>query len=99
MFPTMTIREHLSLALTIRKIARKTIDRRVDELSDLLGIRPLLGRKPKGLSGGEAQRVALGRALSASPGIRCLDEPLSALDDHTRKEVFDLLKLVKNRRE
>jgi ABC-type sulfate/molybdate transport systems ATPase subunit len=55
----------------------------------------LLQRKPHGLSGGEAQRVALGRALAAKPGILCLDEPLSALDDETRNEMYTLLKSVK----
>lgn len=95
LFSTMTIREHLAFALTLRKVKKATIDSRVDELSELLGIRELLDRKPAGLSGGERQRVALGRALSASPGILCLDEPLSALDDETREEMFSLLRLVK----
>lgn len=95
LFPTMTIREHLAFALTIRKADGKTIARRVDELAELLGLGDLLDRKPAGLSGGESQRVALGRALSASPDILCLDEPLSALDDETREEMFGLLKRVK----
>lgn len=95
LFPSMTIREHLAFALMLRKTQKSTINARVDELSDLLGIRDLLDRTPKGLSGGEQQRVALGRALSASPGILCLDEPLSALDDETREEMFSLLRLVK----
>ena len=95
LFSTMTIREHLAFALVIRKATSKTIAHRVDELADLLGLGELLDRKPVGLSGGESQRVALGRALSASPEILCLDEPLSALDDETRKEMFELLKRVK----
>jgi len=95
LFPTMTVHDHLAFALMLRKADKAAITARVDELSDLLGIRDLLDRKPAGLSGGEQQRVALGRALSASPGILCLDEPLSALDDETREEMFSLLKLVK----
>ena len=95
LFSTMSIREHLALALTIRKADSKTIKNRVDELAELLGLGHLLDRKPGGLSGGESQRVALGRALSASPDILCLDEPLSALDDETREEMFTLLKRVK----
>jgi ABC-type molybdate transport system ATPase subunit len=51
----------------------------------------MLDRKPHGLSGVEAQRVALGRALSVRPGILCLDEPLNALDDETRQEMYGLL--------
>jgi len=58
-------------------------------------LRSLLGRRPPGLSGGEAQRVALGRALSFRPDILCLDEPLSALDDETRAEMGDLLRKVR----
>ena len=64
---------------------------RVAELSRLLGLEHLLERRPHGLSGGEAQRVALGRALSVRPGILCLDEPLNALDDETRREMYQLL--------
>jgi molybdate/tungstate transport system ATP-binding protein len=54
----------------------------------------LLGRKPAGLSGGEAQRVALGRALAFRPSILCLDEPLSALDEATKEEMYTLLRSV-----
>ncbi len=91
LFQTMTVRDHLAFALTIRKAPRDLIENRVAELSRLLGIEHLLERKPLGLSGGEAQRVALGRALSARPAFLCLDEPLSALDDQTRQEMCELL--------
>ncbi len=91
LFQTMTVREHLAFALVIRKAARDAIRERVAELSRMLGIEHLLARKPYGLSGGEAQRVALGRALSVRPGILCLDEPLTALDDETRREMYTLL--------
>jgi len=95
LFPTMTVREHLAFALVIRKVEKQAIDRRVGELSELLGIGDLLDRKPAGLSGGESQRVALGRALSAAPGILCLDEPLSALDHETRQDMCGLLRRIK----
>jgi len=94
LFQTMTVREHLAFALVIRKSNREIISQRVAELSRLLGIEPLLERRPQGLSGGEAQRVALGRALSAEPGILCLDEPLSALDDETKQGMYELLEKV-----
>jgi molybdate/tungstate transport system ATP-binding protein len=94
LFSTMTVGEHLAFALVIRKRPRDQIAARVEELADLLGISPLLGRYPKGLSGGEAQRVALGRALSAGPSVLCLDEPLSALDEETRRQMCGLLKRV-----
>jgi ABC-type sugar transport system ATPase subunit len=94
LFRTMTVRDHLAFALHIRKRSRKEIAQRVDELAEVLALRHLLDRKPAGLSGGEAQRVALGRALAANPRILCLDEPLAALDHDTRVEVRGLLKRI-----
>ena len=95
LFQTMTVREHLAFALTIQKASGQVIQQSVAVLSRLLGIEHLLNRRPPGLSGGEAQRVALGRALAARPGVLCLDEPLSALDDETRQEMYELLKQVR----
>ncbi len=97
LFSTMTVRGHLSFSLEIRKLPRPQIDARVVEISELLGIAKLLDRRPAGLSGGESQRVALGRALSFHPGILLLDEPLSALDDQTREEMYALLKSIRER--
>jgi ABC-type sugar transport system ATPase subunit len=92
LFPTMTIRQHLAFALMIRRVASNVIDQRVEELSGWLGIRHLLDRRPAGLSGGEAQRVALGRALSFNPGYLLMDEPLSSLDESTRGSLVELLR-------
>jgi ABC-type sugar transport system ATPase subunit len=97
LFPTMTVRDHLAFALTIRRAANSLIEERVGLLSDMLGIGHLLARKPQGLSGGERQRVVLGRALSFQPKILCLDEPLSALDDDTRDEMYELLKSIQEK--
>jgi ABC-type sugar transport system ATPase subunit len=94
LFPTLTVREHLAFALVVRDWPGDAITRRIDELAGLLGIGGLLGRYPQGLSGGEAQRVALGRALSFRPRVLLLDEPLSALDEDTRGDVIDLLRSV-----
>ena len=95
LFSTLTVRGHLSFALVIRRWKRHDIDARVDELAELLGIRHLLARRPAGLSGGEAQRVALGRALAMRPRVLVFDEPLSALDDDTRTEMYDLIDAVR----
>ena len=91
LFSHMTVAEHLAFALTIRGWGYDSMKKRVQELAGLLGISHLLTRYPSGLSGGEAQRVALGRALSFHPQILCLDEPLSALDDDTREQMYELL--------
>jgi len=94
LFTTMTVWQHLAFPLTVRRWSRKDIDQRVEELAGMLGLSSLLTRKPHGLSGGERQRTALGRALSYRPGILCLDEPLSALDEETHEETCELLQTV-----
>jgi ABC-type sugar transport system ATPase subunit len=96
LFSRLTVREHLAFALIVRRWSREAIDARVAELAELLGIGPLLDRRPKGLSGGEAQRVALGRALAMRPGVLLLDEPLSALDEDTRQGLYELLRSLRS---
>lgn len=97
LFPTLTVREHLEFALRLRRASAALLRERVEEMSALLGIGKLLDRKPQGLSGGEAQRVALGRALSFHPPVLLLDEPLSALDEETRGGMYELLKRVRSK--
>ena len=57
-----------------------------------LGITSLLNRLPRGLSGGEAKRVAIGRAIAAKPSLLCLDESFTGLDDETLTEVMEVVK-------
>jgi ABC-type sugar transport system ATPase subunit len=95
LFPTLSVAQHLQFALRLRKYAASQIARRTSELADVLGITHLLDRSIEGLSGGESQRVALGRALSFDPPVLLLDEPLSALDESTRHEMQSLLLKVK----
>lgn len=97
LFQHLTVREHLAFALVLRRWDRDRASSRVDELAGWLGLRPILDRRPAGLSGGEAQRVALGRALAFHPDILCLDEPLSALDDDTRSEICEVLTDLRRR--
>ncbi len=95
LFPNLTVAEHLKFALRLRGQSKPQMAGRVQELSEVLGISHLLGRTVDGLSGGESQRVALGRALSFRPSVLLLDEPLSALDAATRLEMQSLLRTVK----
>lgn len=67
-----------------------------DDIVALLGIEALLARRPRHLSGGEAQRVAIGRALLSQPAILLLDEPLSALDRARREELIPYLQRVRD---
>ena len=94
LFPTMSVREQLAFAPKIHQEKPAIIRKRVNELAELLGIEYLLERSPLGLSGGERQRVALGRALSFHPRILLLDEPLNAVDEDTREEMYELLQRV-----
>lgn len=91
LFPSMTVRGHLEFALRIRRWSPREIRGRVGELAQLLDIESLLDRSIRGLSGGEAQRVALGRALSFRPQNLILDEPLNALDEATHARLCELL--------
>ena len=94
LFPTQPVREQLAFALVLRSLGQAEIAARVEELAGLLGLGALLDRLPDKLSGGEAQRVALGRALAHQPSVLCLDEPLSALDEELHDEMCQLLERI-----
>ncbi len=96
LFETMTIAKNIGFALKIRKWEKHKIEERVNELAELLGIGYLLKREAHDISGGEKQRVSLARALSFFPDVLCLDEPLSALDESIRNDMYELLLELKN---
>lgn len=98
LFRTRTVYRNLSFALELRGVSPAEIHSRVVEMAGWLRIQPLLERYPAGLSGGEAQRVALGRALIFRPSHLLLDEPLSSLDDDTRGQLMELLQSLRQQR-
>ena len=84
LYPHMTVYDNMGFPLKMRKRPKSDIDAQVKKTAELLRIGHLLRRKPKQLSGGEAQRVALGRAIVRSPKAFLMDEPLSNLDAKLR---------------
>ncbi len=84
LYPHMTVRQNLGYALRVRKTPKKEINRRVEEAAKLLGLDQLLDRRPGALSGGQMQRVAMGRAIVREPKAFLMDEPLSNLDAKLR---------------
>ena len=84
LYPHMKVRSNLAFGLKLAGVPKPEIRKAVDEVAAILEIEPLLDRLPKQLSGGQAQRVALGRALIKKPGVFLFDEPLSNLDAKLR---------------
>jgi len=94
LYPHMTVFKNMSFPLKMLNYKKDSIDRIVNKVAEILDIVALLSRYPKELSGGQAQRVALGRALVRDPKIFLLDEPLSNLDANIRSKIRNELKLM-----
>jgi multiple sugar transport system ATP-binding protein len=84
LYPHMTVRQNLGYALRVRKTPKREINERVEQAAKLLGLETLLDRRPGALSGGQMQRVAMGRAIVREPKAFLMDEPLSNLDAKLR---------------
>lgn len=96
LFPHMTIYDNLAFGLSIKKVNKEEIKKRVTEILELVQLVGFENRKPDQLSGGQKQRVAIGRALINRPKVLLLDEPLGALDLKLRKQMqFELKRLQK----
>ena len=94
LYPHMSVRQNMAFGLKMRGVDATTIDTKIADAAQLLGLQNLLGRKPAALSGGQRQRVALGRAIVREPAAFLLDEPLSNLDAQLRAEMrLELIKL------
>jgi multiple sugar transport system ATP-binding protein len=97
LYPHMTVRQNLGYALRVRKLPKNEINRRVEETARLLGLEGLLDRRPRALSGGQMQRVAMGRAIVREPKAFLMDEPLSNLDAKLRVSMRTSLQQLHNR--
>jgi len=87
LYPHMSVEQNLGFGLKLRKTPKAEIKRRVADAATILGLEPLLARKPVALSGGQRQRVAMGRAMVREPKAFLMDEPLSNLDAKLRVQM------------
>ncbi|MSR62818.1 MAG: sn-glycerol-3-phosphate ABC transporter ATP-binding protein UgpC [Planctomycetes bacterium] len=96
LYPHMTVRANLAFPLKMAGLAKGALDERVERAAEVLGLTELLARKPAALSGGQMQRVALGRALVREPKLFLFDEPLSNLDAKLRAQMrLEIARLVR----
>jgi molybdate transport system ATP-binding protein len=93
LFPHLTVRQNLMFGRWFRPAAER---KELEAVLDLLGIGHLLPRRPGALSGGEKQRVAIGRALLASPRLLLMDEPLAALDEARKGEILPYIERLRD---
>jgi multiple sugar transport system ATP-binding protein len=99
LYPHMSVYDNMAFGLKMRKFGRDEIEKRVRQAAEILGIQPLLARRPRQLSGGQRQRVALGRAIVRHPRVFLFDEPLSNLDAKLRVQMRVELKRLHHRLE
>jgi molybdate transport system ATP-binding protein len=94
LFPHLTVRQNLLFGRWFTPPRERHVT--LDQVLDLLDIGPLLDRRPGGLSGGEKQRVAIGRALLTSPRLLLMDEPLASLDDSRKDEILPFVERLRD---
>ncbi|OLP62543.1 sugar ABC transporter ATP-binding protein [Xaviernesmea oryzae] len=97
LYPHMTVEENMAFSMTLAGASKEEKARKVREAAEILGLVPLLARKPKALSGGQRQRVAMGRSIVRNPQVFLFDEPLSNLDAKLRVQMRGEIKSLHRR--
>ncbi len=94
LFPNKNVRKNIQFGMEVRGVDSAEINKQVDTVVEMLDLSNLLDRKPKGLSGGEKQKVCLARALACKPEVLLLDEPVNAIDETSRNNYCEKLKAL-----
>ena len=93
-FPHMSVKDNVAFGLKNQKLPKAEMEKRIDEILDIVKITEFKDRMPDQLSGGQQQRIGVARALAANPKIMLLDEPFGAVDAITRKDLQTQIKKI-----
>ena len=97
LFPHLDVYDNIAFGLKVAKLPKDEVDRRVNEMLEIVSLKGYENRSVDSLSGGQQQRVAIARALAAKPAILLADEPTGNLDSKTSQDVMGLLKVTSQR--
>jgi multiple sugar transport system ATP-binding protein len=97
LYPHLTVYENIAFGIQGRRLPKDEVDERVRRVAGMLGLARLLDRRPAALSGGQSQRVALGRAIVREPRAFLMDEPLSSIDERLRIQLREELRRIQRR--
>lgn len=97
LFNHMTVKRNITYGLLCHNVSKEEASRQADQMMDLLAISYIANQYPQTISGGEKQRTAFARALVLQPRMLLLDEPFAALDPHTKKTMYSIVRDIKQR--